>query len=186
MSVFQKDQAWHVEEDLNLTAMLEACELLVGHHDFSSFRATGCQAKSPLRTLDELHVCEMPVWPCFPSAQERRRSLLNTKADISDLTTASKQPDSRMSFGSSEQLRCFVFTARARSFLYHQVRLLVGTLKAVGCAALTVQDVNKILEARTITCVPAMAPACGLYLADVKYDFTSENLDEQNVDEVSE
>ena len=46
--------------------------------------------------------------------------------------------------------------------------------------------VNKILEARTITCVPAMAPACGLYLADVKYDFTSENPDEQNVDEVSE
>lgn len=31
-----------------------------------------------------------------------------------------------------------------------------------------------------------MAPACGLYLADVKYDATSENLDEQNVDEVSE
>lgn len=84
------------------------------------------QAKSPLRTLDELHVCEMPVWPCFPSAQERRRSLLNTKADISDITTASKQPDSRMNFGSSEQLRCFVFTARARSFLYHQVRFKIN------------------------------------------------------------
>lgn len=53
-------------------------------------------------------------------------------------------------------------------------------IQAFWCA------VNKILEARTITCVPAMAPACGLYLADVKYDFTSKNPDEQNVDGVSE
>jgi tRNA pseudouridine38-40 synthase len=36
--------------------MHEAAQILVGKHDFSSFRATGCQAASPIRTLDELSV----------------------------------------------------------------------------------------------------------------------------------
>eukprot|EP01018_Ginkgo_biloba_P026487 Gb_00592 [translate_table: standard] len=52
--------------------MQEACKVLVGHHDFSSFRATGCQEKSPVITLSELHVCEMPSWPAFPSSIDRR------------------------------------------------------------------------------------------------------------------
>eukprot|EP01018_Ginkgo_biloba_P016274 Gb_15898 [translate_table: standard] len=37
----------------------------------TSKRKPGCQAKSPVRTLDELHVCEMPAWPTFPSSIDR-------------------------------------------------------------------------------------------------------------------
>lgn len=80
-----------------------------------------------------------------------------------------------------------VFAERVSSVVYSLSSVLSARIQY---ASLIIQAfwcaVNKILEARTITCVPAMAPACGLYLADVKYDFTSENLDEQNVDEVSE
>lgn len=45
---------WHVPVPLDLAKMSEAIEVLVGHHDFNSFRAVSCQAKSSIRTLDEL------------------------------------------------------------------------------------------------------------------------------------
>ena len=41
---------------LDADAMHTAAQELVGHHDFSSFRATPCQAKSPVKTLDRLDV----------------------------------------------------------------------------------------------------------------------------------
>ncbi|CAO3413763.1 tRNA pseudouridine(38-40) synthase TruA [Azospirillum doebereinerae] len=49
-------RAWHVSKPLNAEAMHEAAQVLVGAHDFTSFRASLCQAKSPLKTLDRLDV----------------------------------------------------------------------------------------------------------------------------------
>jgi tRNA pseudouridine38-40 synthase len=49
-------RVWHVRHRLDVEAMQRAARHLLGHHDFSSFRASACQAKSPLRTLDELTV----------------------------------------------------------------------------------------------------------------------------------
>ena len=49
-------RAWHVRPPLDADAMREAASLLVGQHDFTSFRAAECQAKSPLKTLDRLDV----------------------------------------------------------------------------------------------------------------------------------
>ena len=51
-----RHRAWHVERPLDADAMAEAAALLLGRHDFTSFRASACQAKSPLRTLDRLDV----------------------------------------------------------------------------------------------------------------------------------
>src|SRR5581483_4396139 len=42
---------WHAHETLNLEAMQKAAEVLVGEHDFSSFRAAGCTAKTPVRRI---------------------------------------------------------------------------------------------------------------------------------------
>ncbi len=50
------DRAWHLPHRLDVAAMAEGACHLLGHHDFTSFRATACQAKSPLRTLDRLDV----------------------------------------------------------------------------------------------------------------------------------
>jgi tRNA pseudouridine38-40 synthase len=47
---------WHVPHRLDAGAMHNAAQTLLGRHDFSSFRAASCQAKSPLRTLDRLDV----------------------------------------------------------------------------------------------------------------------------------
>lgn len=49
-------RAWQVRTPLDVAAMQEAGQALVGKHDFTSFRAALCQAKSPVKTLDELTV----------------------------------------------------------------------------------------------------------------------------------
>ena len=49
-------RAWWAPSPLDADAMRAAAQILVGEHDFSSFRASHCQAKSPVRTLDELAV----------------------------------------------------------------------------------------------------------------------------------
>lgn len=52
--------AWLSYRTLDVTAMHEAAQHLLGHHDFTSFRDSECQAKSPLRTLDRLDVTARP------------------------------------------------------------------------------------------------------------------------------
>ncbi len=49
-------RAWHVPYELDVAAMREGAAHLKGKHDFTSFRATECQAKSPIRTLDRLDI----------------------------------------------------------------------------------------------------------------------------------
>lgn len=49
-------RAWHIAEPLNTVAMHEVAQLLLGHHDFTTFRSSICQAKSALKTLDRLDV----------------------------------------------------------------------------------------------------------------------------------
>ena len=55
-AVLERDRVWQVPIDLDVAQMAEAARHLVGRYDFSTFRAAGCQAKSPLRTLDRLTV----------------------------------------------------------------------------------------------------------------------------------
>jgi len=45
-------RVWHVKKPLDAEAMHAAAQILVGHHDFTTFRDLGCQAKSPMKTLD--------------------------------------------------------------------------------------------------------------------------------------
>ena len=51
-----RNRAWLVKAALDAEAMHEAAQALVGNHDFTSFRAILCQAKSPVKTLDSLRV----------------------------------------------------------------------------------------------------------------------------------
>ena len=105
--------------------MREGAKYLLGYHDFTSFRGAGCQALSPLKTLDKL-----------------------------DIVTQGDEID---------------FIVEARSFLYHQVRNMVGTLKSVGDGKFAPEDVETILEAKNRAVAGATAPACGLYLSKVMY-----------------
>ncbi len=47
-----KGRVWHVRKPLDAAAMHDAAQVLIGHHDFTTFRDMQCQAKSPMKTLD--------------------------------------------------------------------------------------------------------------------------------------
>jgi len=123
--VIERGRTWWVPVPLDAGAMNEAARVLVGRHDFTTFRASLCQAKSPVRTLDALE-----VWR------------------------------------DGEEIR---IEARARSFLHHQVRNLVGTLRLAGEGKWTADDVRAALEARDRSAGGPTAPSAGLYLVRVEY-----------------
>jgi tRNA pseudouridine38-40 synthase len=49
-------RVWHVRRPIDVEAMNEAAQVLVGHHDFTTFRDMQCQSRSPLKTLDVARV----------------------------------------------------------------------------------------------------------------------------------
>jgi tRNA pseudouridine38-40 synthase len=51
-----RHRAWRIARPLDAAAMHTAAQRLIGHHDFTTFRATECQAKTPVKTLDALDV----------------------------------------------------------------------------------------------------------------------------------
>jgi len=53
---WERGLAWQVPQPLDADAMAEAAAMLVGRHDFTTFRSAHCQADSPMRTLDQLSV----------------------------------------------------------------------------------------------------------------------------------
>lgn len=59
--VHDRGLAWRVGHRLDLDAMRAGAAALVGRHDFTTFRSSTCQAKSPLRTLDALEIDEVPA-----------------------------------------------------------------------------------------------------------------------------
>ena len=121
-------RVWHVSHRLDTLAMADAAALLIGRHDFTSFRASACQAGSPVRTLNVLDV--------------------------------SRDGDRIM------------IAAEARSFLHHQVRNMVGTLKLVGEGAWPPAQVRAALEARNRSAAGPTAPPDGLCLVGVDYNPT--------------
>jgi len=95
------------------------------------------QAKSPFRTLEELSVLEVVSTPYFPSITEREQNSSNGEGPHSfhnkcktGLPTGSisngfmaggSNSGTDLGFGIRRRHRCYVITARSRSFLYHQV-----------------------------------------------------------------
>ena len=120
-----RGRAWRLPRPLDAKAMHEAAQRLIGKHDFTTFRASECQAKSPVKTLDRLDV-----------ARE------------------------------GEEIRIF---AKARSFLHHQVRSMVGSLALVGEGKWSADDLARALAARDRTACGPLAPPDGLYLVKVEY-----------------
>ncbi|MCH2547026.1 MAG: tRNA pseudouridine(38-40) synthase TruA [Alphaproteobacteria bacterium] len=121
-----KYRAWQVSEPLNITAMIDATHELLGHHDFTSFRDSECQANSAMKTLDEMRF--EPI--------------------------------------DNEEFRIHV---ASRSFLHHQVRIMVGSLYLVGKGKWTRNDLAAARDAKNRHAAGPTAPAEGLYLTKVIY-----------------
>ncbi|MDR3424871.1 MAG: tRNA pseudouridine(38-40) synthase TruA [Alphaproteobacteria bacterium] len=123
--------AWHVAHELDIGAMQQAADVLIGHHDFSTFRARNCQANSPVKTLDRC-----------------------------DLTRDGEE---------------IIVTVEARSFLYHQVRNMAGTLCLVGTGRLTLDDFKTAFAACDRAKGGPTAPAQGLCLWSVSYPHANDS-----------
>ncbi|MBS0959112.1 MULTISPECIES: tRNA pseudouridine(38-40) synthase TruA [Acetobacter] len=117
---------WHVRGHLDIDLMQEAGNHLLGLHDFTSFRAAACQANSPVRSIDHLHVARH-----------------------------------------DDEVHV---TVKARSFLHHQVRNIVGTLVLTGHKRWKPERVAEALAARRRSAAGPTAPPDGLYLTGVGYD----------------
>ena len=52
----QKNKAWHIRKKLDLLSMKKGAKFLLGTHDFSTFRASACGAKSPIRTMEKIQI----------------------------------------------------------------------------------------------------------------------------------
>jgi len=50
----QKNKAWHIRKNLDIKAMKKGAKLLLGTHDFSTYRAASCEAKSPVKTMEKI------------------------------------------------------------------------------------------------------------------------------------
>ena len=103
-SVIENDFSIHVRQPLDLDSMRKAIRFLLGKHDFSSFRAQGCQANKPIRTIDEASI------------------------DIVD--------------------QKIIFIFKAQSFLYQQIRIMVGSLLEVGSKNKDINWISELIDAK--------------------------------------
>jgi len=55
-STLNKDREWHIRKKLDINLIRKGSKKLIGTHDFSTFRASNCSAKSPIRTINEIKV----------------------------------------------------------------------------------------------------------------------------------
>ena len=120
-----KNRAWHIIKDLDIDLMNKASQMLIGKHDFSSFRDSQCQALSPIKTMNS----------CEVTKNEDR----------------------------------VIFNFSAKSFLHHMIRNIVGTLRDVGIKKTSIDEFEKILEAKDRRAAGMNAPACGLYFLGAEY-----------------
>jgi tRNA pseudouridine38-40 synthase len=63
-AIFQNNLTW-VSKSLDVPAMQKAAQYLVGEHDFSAFRAAGCQAKSPVRRVSHISIAKQGNIVCI-------------------------------------------------------------------------------------------------------------------------
>ena len=119
------NKAWHVKTKLNISLLKKGAKILEGTHDFSTFRASSCSAKSPIKKMYSVKV--------------------NKKGD-----------------------QIFLIF-RSKSFLQNQVRSMVGSLKYLSSGKWSLKEFKKaFFSKKRSNCAPP-APACGLYLQNIKY-----------------
>ena len=123
---FNYNKMLHVYEKLDLNLMQQAADFLIGQHDFTSLRASDCQAKSPIKHINEITI------------------------------TANK-----------EMIEIYV---SARSFLYHMVRNIVGSIRYVANGKMSLAEFKENFLAKDRSKMGPTAHACGLYLFAIDYD----------------
>lgn len=120
-----KLKSWHIKKKIDLNMLKKGAKILVGTHDFSTFKASSCSSNSPVKKMNSVKI--------------------KKKGDKIYIEFSS------------------------RSFLQNQVRSMVGSLKYLSTGKWSIIDFKKALKSKNrARCAPP-APACGLYLSNIKY-----------------
>ncbi|MBF9266845.1 tRNA pseudouridine(38-40) synthase TruA [Paracidovorax cattleyae] len=129
---------------LDVNAMRAAARHLLGEHDFTSFRASACQARSPVKTLRRIEITQRGTGG-MPAGQP--------SGDRSDVPT------------------CYWrFEFEGNAFLHHMVRNIMGCLVAVGQGQHPADWMHAVLQARSRdAAAPTFSPD-GLYFLGPLYD----------------
>jgi len=120
-----KNRAWHVKKKMNLNLLKKGAKLLEGTHNFSTFRAASCAAKSPIKKMNYIKIGKLN--------------------DIIKIRFSSQ------------------------SFLQNQVRSMVGCLKYLATNRWSIDDFKLAFKSKKRSNCAPPAPACGLYLYNIKY-----------------
>tara|TARA_Y100000389_G_scaffold194931_1_gene225592 strand:+ start:2402 stop:2962 length:561 start_codon:yes stop_codon:yes gene_type:complete len=120
-----KNKAWHIKKKIDIKLLKKGAKVLEGKHDFSTFRAASCSAKSAIKKLNYVKI------------RKNKDAIL-------------------IRFSS-------------KSFLQNQVRSMVGSLKYLSTKKWSFDKFkNAFKSKKRFKCAPP-APACGLYLLNIKY-----------------
>jgi len=123
---FMNKRAWLVMRPLNLEKMRVASQDFIGTHDLTPFRARGCQAKSPIRTIYSVDFEQQ----------------------------------------SHEHI---IMRVCGQSFLYNQIRAMIGSLVKIGIGQETDCFIKRLLETKDRASCGVVAPPYGLYFNKVTY-----------------
>ena len=142
-----RHQCFHVYGPVDVDKMKMATEFFIGEHDFAAFCATGSQAETTVRTIYELEVTTKPTKEfSFPSLVcadgEKLDSFINKAVE-------------------DEYIEIRV---QGSGFLYNMVRIIAGTLLAVGRGTIAVEDIPNIIASLDRGKSGPTLPAMGLIL----------------------
>lgn len=147
---------------LNVDALREAAQKIVGEHDFTSFAAT-----DPDRTARASISIRSGKADCALNMNVRRIDQSEWLPLSLSRSAAGPLPGMAADYLSSAQI--WVYTVRGSGFLHHMVRNLVGTFLEIGRGRVTPDALERILQGRDRRLAGPTAPAQGLYLTEVLY-----------------
>lgn len=150
---------WHLGRRLDPWMMRDAAERFCGTHDFGSFRASACQAKTTERTIRAVDVTfgSSVVGPI------RDQGRLDAQVQ-----TGEKAPGPVSTWG-PDWVEIHV---RGTAFLQNMVRIMVGTLVEVGLGRRSPREIEDLLRVPDRTKAGMTAPARGLTLVEVLWPST--------------
>lgn len=153
---FLRRLAWYYHRKLDVAAMHEAAQRLLGQHDFRCFESQFPNKATSVRTISDAEVTYQPGWHVW----ENNHSLTGNASTVEPYDAAGPY---------------ICFDVKADGFLYNMVRAIMGTLIKVGVGTWNADDLTKIIENQDRSLAGETAPPQGLYLVHVDYDeFASE------------
>ncbi len=143
-----------VRNELNVQAMQEATEYLLGRHDFRCFETRYPNKATSVRTIQRAVIQRHPAWLPWQTGH-------NWHSHDSHLSQRRQKESKSSPF--------IVFEVQADGFLYNMVRAIAGTLLRIGVGQRPPEDMRLVIESMDRKTAGMTAPAEGLFLVEVFY-----------------